>query len=917
MSSPESSAELPPMLRLYQDYKRRYPDCILMMQVGDFYELFFDDAVTVSRTLNLTLTSRDKNSENPTPMCGVPVAAVDGYIERLVDKGFSVAVVRQVEDLSGKKSKVDRQLERLVTPGIRVLAAGSSHREESVVAAVSLGNQDDCAILFGDFSRARLFVREGISLAQLCDELKIIAPVEILLPDEVDGKAVDRRSGWVRELERAFGARSVVRFRRAEVLHSSNWHERRLTHVPGYTQLSPSARRAAHLLVAYADEVTAGAEFSLVEISPKHYERVMGIDPATRSHLELVRNERDGSLEGTLLQYMDCSVTLGGFRLLREWILHPLLDVSAINSRLDAIDYFIRERNMGDEVRSLLKHVPDLLRILTRSELDAVLPRELAALRDGIEAIGRIGELLAGAPAPMQKAAVTLVEVLGNLVDNFIIPAALGELLRSTLLEIPAAGLNEGGIIRTDFDPELKRLTELKTKGRSLLIELEASERQATGISSLKVRFNNVFGYYIEVTKPNLSKVPDRFRRKQTTVNGERFITEELKVLEDELLGAETKVAQLERELFAKLREDVKPFVSQLRNVAEKVSELDVLCCLAELAQREGLSRPTLNESRDLLVRQGKHPVLARSLGNSFVPNDVEIHGEEHVCVILTGPNMGGKSTYLRQTALLVIMAQLGSYIPAQAASLGVVDRIFTRIGASDNMAEGESTFMVEMREASYIVQAATERSLIIIDEVGRGTATADGLSIAQAILEWIVVEVRCRTLFATHFHELTSLEKNYYSIQNASVGSVDHAGEIIFTHQITPGPASRSYGLEVAKLAGLPAAVLARARTLLAVFDRLQGEDRKGSREVRQAQLSFFPQAVRAGLQVGIEKFKEPEDYQALKRLEGRLKALDVNRITPIEALILLQELQRMGELTEPDGVRQQAGEQKRTTVF
>ncbi len=885
------------MLRLYKEYKRTYPDYLILMQVGDFYEAFFEDAIALSRLLNLTLTSRDKESVNPIPMCGVPVHAVDSYLERLISAGSSAALVKQIGDATAKKGMVERELERIVTPGIRIYSSNSVSRDESIVAAIGLPadfdiESDSVSIIFGDVSKGVLYSRDGVSAARLAQELLSIDPRELILPTEVNGKPLDRRSALVKNLERILGApgRSKgcsLRFRLPGDLSSQRGVKRDVQAIKGYVGLSVEAKRAVDLLVNYTDEVTSGAKLTFAAIVPKSIENSVRIDSATRRHLELVQNQRDGSIEGTLLQYLDRCVTSGGFRLLKEWLLSPLSNPSEILQRLDATKFLLVRSDLRAKLRQLLSILPDIDRVASRLEIQAILPREFVALKHGLESLRGL--------KPLFESEAGTPQFLRSQLESIQIPEDLVELIGEALRDDPAAGLSEGGIIRPGFDRELDRISEIRLNGKSVLLQIEARERERTGIQSLKIKYTGVFGYFIEISRANLSKVPEGYIRKQTTVNGERFITEELKKLEEELLSAESKVIQLERELYEELRRKALSFSQRLRELGAIASVLDVVSSFAELSEREALVSPDIEDSRDLMIQDGVHPVLARNLSSGFIPNSLSLESFGKYCAIITGPNMGGKSTYLRQTALIVLMAQIGCFVPAKEAKIGVVDKIFTRIGASDNMAEGESTFMVEMREAAHIVENATDRSLVIIDEIGRGTATADGLSIAQAILEWIIVEVRCRTLFATHFHELTTLDKAFPAVLNLSVGSVDSGGEIIFTHQIAEGPANKSYGVEVAKLAGLPSAVLVRARTLLSVFDRLQGEGKRGLNSQRDPQLSFFPQAQSlTNAKVGLEKFREPDDYPALKRLEERLKSLELDNLTPLAALNLLNEIKR-----------------------
>lgn len=876
--TPEGT-KLPPMLTQYLAYKAQYPDCILLFQVGDFYELFFQDAVTVSRTLNLTLTTRDKNSPDPVPMCGVPIGVVDGYIERLVNAGFSVALVRQASEPTGK-GMVARELERIITPGIRLLNNSSdADTAGAVVVSVYPDRENEFALAYSDVQTGIVHVREAVLLSRLNAEVSRLSPAEIVLPQMLDSKKIDRRLAWVRDLEHLAAAKAL-KFRG----ENGRADQRGFADIPGYPTIAPVSQRAVRLLVDYIDEVTVGSRLDIRSVVVARDGETVAIDATTRHNLELVRSTRDSRSEGSLLHAVNLTVTPGGAKLLRHRLLNPSANLELVVARHEAVGLLVERSTSRGEIRQMLEYLPDLERIAARLELRAVTPRELGALRQALLKL------------PLLKAALARDFGAGGgvLLDRveaeLTIAPAWPELLLKALSDDPPIVPADGGVIRTGFDAELDRLRTVKTTSTAFIAELEARERARSGIGSLKVKYNNVIGFFIEITKANVDRVPEDFIRRQHTANGERFTTAELRQLEVEVLGADAKVLALEQKLFAELKENLRAAIPEVRRLAGVLAELDVFTALAELAEREDLVRPVMCEESDLVIDGGRHPVIAKLLEGRFVPNSLDLRAGGTRCALITGPNMGGKSTYLRQAAILAIMAQAGSFVPAKTARMGLVDRVFARIGASDNLAEGESTFMVEMREVSHIVAQATERSLVLIDEVGRGTATTDGLALAQAILEWIVTQVGCRTLFATHFHELTTLEERHAAIENLSVGSVDRDGEVVFTHAILKGAASKSYGLEVAKLAGLPHTLLDRARLLLA-----EGVAAEGARGRKRAapQLPLFSAPV--------EVTREPADYGRLKALEKRVHALDVNRLTPLEALTILAELSSLA--TEPRG--------------
>lgn len=900
MSEPDFD-KLPPMLKLYREYKSRYGDALILMQVGDFYEAFFEDAVTISKILSLTLTSRDKSSPSPIPMCGVPISSIDNYLERLVSRGYSAALIRQLSDSetiassssdlndkknTDKKGMVKRALERLVSPGMRVLGSEQADRETIYLAALGLsrhalsnhsisnsrGAENDNAIVYADLKEGVVYVRDGIARQNLLAEVERVRPSELLIPKEIDHQPVDKRTTLMRSLERIISNEYAIKQRSSEAFQHLLTQ---LTKLSGFSGLSKAAKDALLILAGTVHEASPGASLQFTRLELVHDRDLLVIDSITRRHLELTRNLDDGGTNGTLFSVLDCTSTAQGARLLKRWILEPLCSEIQIKDRQDVVENFISSSNSNllQTIKTEMRYLVDFERLSTRLELLAINPRELAALRDSLLRLDSISSAL------RQFSHLTLIdELLAQLTQM----PELKQLLLEKLSTEPPANLAEGYVIKDGYSSELDRLRKLKSQGSEIMAQIEAREKERTGIQSLKVRFNNIFGYYIEITKANLGRTPSDYIRKQTTVNSERFITPELKQHEEEITNAQDKILALERSLFEQLRLEVSPYLSTIRALGAASAKLDTLLSLAQVAERDNWIRPELCEQPILNIKAGRHPVLHRMIGDRFIANSLELG--VNGCIVLTGPNMGGKSTFLRQAALIVILAQLGSFVPAKYAQIGIVSKIFTRIGASDNMREGSSTFMLEMQETAHILAQADQRSLVIIDEVGRGTATQDGLALAQAILEWIISHLRCRTLFATHFHEITRLDQIYPELKNLSVSSVDQDGEVVFTHEIKSGPANKSYGLEVGLLAGLPAKLVDRARSLLET----------NARGVAQKQLTLFDR-LSSQIEVCNNKsaeIKEPEDYKHLKQLEAQLKGLRLNELTPIQALNILDNL-------------------------
>jgi DNA mismatch repair protein MutS len=855
----------PPMLTQYLEYKQRHTDCILLFQVGDFYEIFFDDAVTVAKTLNLTLTSRDKHDQNPIPMCGVPIGVVDSYLDRLVNAGFSVALVSQVGE-PPPKGMVQRSLDRIITPGIRIF--GATDKGTSIVASIYVESERECAIAFGDLASGVFWIREDFPHDQLAAELSRVAPSECVVCNQMQGRPLDRRTGWVRELENILGV--TLKWRSEEYIRRDLFDG-----VPGVQSFGRSGKRAARLLLNYIDESTVDVQASITELKRKDYDHTLSIDATTRRNLEILTSLRDNSEQGTLYETLNETVTIGGSKTLRQWLTHPLTSPSEIAARLSIVRAFRQSQRTVEALRGFLRYCPDLDRIATRISLEVCTPRELGALRDFLHRLPSIREHLLPLCSDLPENALFL-----SLSCEFFDEKGMLSQLERFLVDDPPLSAREGGIVRAGYNEDLDRLKNLRETGRAWIAEFEAQERKRSGIPSLKVKFNNVLGYFIEITSANASKAPTDYVRRQSTVNAERFFLPALKEMEEQVLGAASRQERLETELFERFRKEFQDRVPLFRKLCSHMSTLDILLSFAFVAEREGYTEPEIREDLTLLIGEGKHPVMARFLRQEFIPNSIEFLEDAKRCYVLTGPNMGGKSTFLRQIALITVMAQVGSFVPAKSASIGIVDKLFARIGASDNLLEGESTFMVEMKEASQISRLASERSLVLIDEIGRGTSTTDGVALARAILEWLVVKKRCRTIFATHFHEITQLEEAFSSVGNLSVGSVEEGDDVIFTHAICSGPANNSYGIEVAKLAGIPEGILARAKELLA----------SAAAPLRPSirQVALFPDLP------GFRPVeKNPLEY--LRPLEDKLRGIEVVRTTPLEALSLLEELQEM----------------------
>lgn len=865
-----------PMMRQYLELKAQHPDAILFYRMGDFYEMFFQDAVVAARALDLTLTTRDKKKPNPVPMCGVPHHAGKTYLRRLLEQGFRVAICEQVEDPKLAKGVVKREVVEVVTPGVVVDEEQLDARSNNyLVAVVPQGKRGQLwGVAAFDLSTGELRVTE-VEEGALADELARLRPSEVIYPATAAAALAPLRE----QVETSWQPAS-------EELASSDRQARHLVSEKtgvslqdvGLAERLP-ALRAAALALRYAEATRPGRGIPgcrLVVYEPSAH---LQLDEPTLRNLEVFLSAIERRREGSLLSVIDQTVTAMGARLLRQELGLPLLEVAAIRRRHDAVEFLVGEPELREGLRVALRAIYDLERLTSRTVLQVVTPRELARLAQSLEELPAVyAQLERARSKALSRALPELLCWPDDLLED------LAQRLGSLLADDPPPHTREGGIFRHGAHAELDEVIDLCEGGRAAILEMEAKLRERTGIGSLKVRYNKVFGYFIEITRSNLRNVPADFQRKQTLVNAERFVTDELADYEARVLGAQERRNALEQQLFGALVESVAGEAARLNACAERVAVLDLLAGFAEVAQLQGYVRPEVDESSVIEIVDGRHPVVERHLATGhFVPNDVHVDGDEERMLILTGPNMSGKSTIMRQVALITLLAQTGSFVPARRARIGVVDRIFTRVGASDNLARGESTFMVEMRETSGILRHATARSLVVLDEIGRGTATYDGISIAWAVAEYLHDRVRARTLFATHYHELCQLTEVKDAARNFSVAVQEWQGRVVFLRKLTPGGSSRSYGIEVARLAGLPKAVLDRSRQVLAALEGGEVVDdlplRGRTREPTKSQLSLFGAAAGGA----------PAPRSDVER---ELRALDVNRLTPLEALNLISSL-------------------------
>jgi DNA mismatch repair protein MutS len=861
----KSDAELTPFMRQWTGAKRENPDALLFFRMGDFYELFYDDAVVVSRELQLTLTARDR--ERLQPMCGVPYHAVEGYLTRLLRKGYRIAICDQMEDPKLTKKIVRREVTRVLSPGTAMDSALGQDQNNFLAAYHESANGQLAAIALLDLSTGEFRTAEYSGAAarvQAVEEILLSSPSEVLLPSSLvlpeafaHIAARTRVEDWVwtREfaiplVERQLGVKSLEGY-------GLSGHE--------------AAATAAGAILHYVRTTQKNEALHVDSLRFQEHSGALELDQVTVRNLELVEPLFQGQDDrATLFRSLDACLTPMGKRMLRSTILRPLGDAVQIEARYEAVAEAHGDLMRREDLRRAFSGILDLERLLARISLDSAGARDLRALAASLARLPGLRTALATFQAPLWHKIAGSLDPLDEITLRIV----------RTLVDEPPLTLADGGAIAAGVDTELDELRAISTTGRQAIAAIEDRERQRTGIGSLKVRYNTVFGYYIEITKSNLASVPDDYERKQTLVNAERFTTPELKEYERKILTAHDRSIEIEKRIFAELRQFVLGAAGRIRRSSAAVAEADLLACFAHLAALRRYVRPTLAEEPVLEARKARHPVIEQWLEDTregrFIPNDLFLSaGLEGPCLLLiTGPNMGGKSTYLRQAAMLILLAQMGSFVPAESLRFGLVDRIYTRIGASDNVARGRSTFMVEMTETATILNTASRRSLILLDEMGRGTATFDGLSLAWATVEFLHAEVGARTLFATHYHELTMLADKLKGVRNLRVGVKEGAGGIVFLHSIEPGAASKSYGIEVARLAGLPSAVIERARHVLRQHEK---------QERQSVQVETAPEPLQMTMFTPLSQ-----------RIVDRLAETDINQLTPLQALNLLEELQQ-----------------------
>ena len=876
-------AEFSPMMQHYLKTKEENKDCILFYRLGDFYEMFFDDAKLVSKELEITLTGKDCGQEERAPMCGIPFHAAESYITRLVNNGHKVAICEQVEDPKKAKGIVKREVIKIVTPGTNLnTQALDESKNNYLMSIVYLG--DKIGVSIADFSTGDYFVTELLAGSELIDEINKFVPAEIITNEYFEMSGIDI-SQTVDKLGVSVSTLDGWYF------DSDTCENKLLTHFKlttldglGLKDYSVGVTAAGSLL-SYLYETQKSTMPHITSIIPYTTGKYMLIDSSSRRNLELVETLREKQKKGSLLWVLDKTKTAMGARALRSIIEQPLISREEITERQDVIEELNSNAIDREEIREYLNPIYDLERIMTKISCKSANPRDLIAFRNSLEMIPYIKKIIGGFNSILFKESF---EKMDDLQDLFT-------LIDRAIVEDPPIAMRDGGIIKEGYSQEADQLRKAKTDGKEWLAELEAREREATGIKNLKVKFNKVFGYYLEVTNSFKSLVPDEWVRKQTLTNAERYTTDELKKLEDVILGAEDKLYSLEYDLFAEVRETIASEVIRIQNTAKSIAMIDVFASLSLVAQQNNFVKPKINEKGIIDIKNGRHPVVEKMISNDmFVANDTYLDNGTNRISIITGPNMAGKSTYMRQTALIVLMAQIGSFVPAAAANIGIVDRIFTRVGASDDLASGQSTFMVEMTEVANILRNATSRSLLIVDEIGRGTSTFDGLSIAWAVVEYIANTkvLGAKTLFATHYHELTELEGTMEGVNNYCIAVKEKGDDIVFLRKIVKGGADKSYGIQVAKLAGVPDPVIERAKCLV-----LELSDADISQKARDiAQYSRKTEQM-------IDKYKKVDELEVKQMtlfdtvkdddIIEELKNADISNMTPIDALNMLYKLQ------------------------
>ena len=874
-------AELTPMMQQYMETKKEYNDCILFYRLGDFYEMFFEDALTASKELEITLTGKNCGLEERAPMCGIPYHAVDGYLNKLVSKGYKVAICEQVEDPKLAKGIVKREVVRIVTPGTNLNIQALEESKNNFLMAVAYF-PEKIGISIADVTTGDYYLTEVEDSRKLLDEINKYTPSEIIGNDAflVSGMDLEDLRGRlgiaVNSLEPHYFDDDSCK--------KCLMHHFKVTSLIGLgIEDFPVGMIAAGALLQYLYETQKNSLSHFTHLYPYLTSKYMLLDSSTRRNLELTETLREKQKRGSLLWVLDKTKTAMGARTLRSYIEQPLIDKAEIEMRLDAIEEMNNDTVSRDEIREYLNPIYDLERLLGKVSYKTANPRDLIAFRNSLEMLPHIKSVLKGFEKDLL---CKIEEEIDGLEDIF-------HLIDASIIEEPPIAIKEGGLIKEGFDENIDKLRHAKTEGKNWLAKLEEEDRERTGIKNLRIKYNKVFGYYFEVTNSYKDLVPEDYIRKQTLANAERYTTPKLKELEDTILNAEDKLYTLEYDMFCKIRDSIAMEIERIQRTAKAVAKLDVFASLSLVSERNNFVRPTLNEKGVIDIKDGRHPVVEQMIsGDMFIQNDTYLDNGNHCIAVITGPNMAGKSTYMRQAALIVLMAQIGSFVPAKSANIGIVDRIFTRVGASDDLASGQSTFMVEMNEVANILRNATQNSLLILDEIGRGTATFDGLSIAWAVIEYISNRkiLGAKTLFATHYHELTELEGKMSNVNNYCIAVKEKGDDIVFLRKIVKGGADKSYGIQVAKLAGVPDMVIDRAKEIVEqlsdndITEKVQsiavdtkGDSKKSVKkydEVDLAQMTLFDTV---------------KDEDVLEELKG----IDVTNLTPLDALNTLYRLQ------------------------
>lgn len=861
-------AELTPMMQQYMKTKEEYKDCILFYRLGDFYEMFFEDAVTVSRELELVLTGKSCGLEERAPMCGIPYHAAENYLNRLINKGYKVAICEQVEDPKTAKGLVKREVTRIVTPGTVVSAAALEETKNNYLMSIC-SVEDSIGIATCDVSTGDFNVTQTDELKKVIDEIIKFGPREIICNDAfmisgIDTEDLRNRLGiMIYSLEPHFYDEDI-----AKRTVSDQFGVKYISGL-GLDDFNVGIIASGGLLL-YLHETQKTSLGHILEIRPYKTDKYMILDSSTRRNLELVETLREKQKKGSLLGVLDRTKTAMGARLLRSFVEQPLVEKDEIDQRLDAISDLNSQIINREELREYLNSIYDLERLIGRVSIKTANPRDLIALRNSLSMLPHIKLVLGEFSSKLLK---EYEESLDTLDDIY-------HLIDDAINEEPPLSVRDGDIIKPGFNEDIDKLRNAKTEGKTWLAELEAKERDKTGIKNLKIKYNKVFGYYLEVSNSYKDLVPENYMRKQTLANAERFITPELKELEDMILGAEDKLKSIEYDFFCEIREKIGQNVGRIQKTAKIISHVDVFASLAYVAERNNYVRPSINTNDVISIKNGRHPVVEKMTAHDlFIANDTFLDGNDNRISIITGPNMAGKSTYMRQTALIVLMAQIGSFVPAQEADISIVDRIFTRVGASDDLASGQSTFMVEMTEVANILRNATSNSLVILDEIGRGTSTYDGLSIAWAVVEHIAdtKSIGAKTLFATHYHELTELENTIPGVNNFCIAVKEQGDDIVFLRKIIKGGADKSYGIQVAKLAGVPDVVIDRAKVILS--DLIENDTNKTPQVKPQEEF----------VQMSLFDYVSNENDKIMDEIKG----LKLDSMTPLDALIFLQDVQ------------------------